>query len=198
MPTGPRRCAVTGPAAAQDRSTNAPPQQLGRCPPGHLRCCIPLTPRHTAHSALRGRRAPALTHHGAASPRRSPAAEVSQARQPAPSDVELPDALFSRELNIALPGFARAGAPWDAGTCSTCRLYCASRGVLGVVVTGRVSARCHLRKAVTVVTVLTVITLGGNGHGTRAIPGNTVLCDFVPHNPMVAVERRGALPALCD
>lgn len=120
---------------------------------------------------------------------------MSQARQPAPSDVELPDASFSREPNIALPGFARAGAPWDAGTCSPFRLNYDSRGVLGVVVTGRVSARCHLTAAVTVVMG---VTLGGNRNGARGVPGNTVLCVFVPHNPMVAVESLGALPALPD
>lgn len=197
MPAGPPRCAVTGPAALQDRSMNAPQQQLRRTPrsprrgpPCHLRRCIPLTP----HGPVRSPRphTPPHTHHGAASPRRSPAAEVSQARQPAPSDVELPDASLSRELSITLPGFARAGTPWDAGTCSPCRRGCASRGVLGVVVTGRVSARCRLRA---VITVVTVVARGGNGNEALAVPGNAVLCDFVAHNPIVVVDSHGALPA---
>lgn len=202
MPAGPPRCAVTGPAALQDRSMNAPQQQLRRTPrsprrgpPCHLRRCIPLTPHGPVRSGpvcSPRPHTPPHTHHGAASPRRSPAAEVSQARQPAPSDVELPDVSLSRELSITLPGFARAGTPWDAGTCSPCRRGYASRGVLGVVVAGRVSARCRLRA---VITVVTVVARGGNGNEALAVPGNAVLCDFVAHNPMVVVDSHGALPA---
>lgn len=176
MPAGPPRCAVTGPAALQDRSMNAPQQQLRRTPrsprrgpPCHLRRCIPLTPHGPVRSGpvcSPRPHTPPHTHHGAASPRRSPAAEVSQARQPAPSDVELPDVSLSRELSITLPGFARAGTPWDAGTCSPCRRGYASRGVLGVVVAGRVSARCRLRA---VITVVTVVARGGNGNEALAV-----------------------------